>query len=82
MKKFLTLLAALVIMISLSSTDLMATKKLKKAHKGKKGKGGAKITCSYCHSKAKGKVPKKKGTKYKGMKTNPYCMKCHAKMEK
>ncbi len=80
MKRFLTLIAALGIMISLSSTDLMATKKIKKLHDSKKGKDGAKITCSYCHKK--GNVPKKKGTKYTGMKTNAYCMKCHAKMKK
>jgi uncharacterized paraquat-inducible protein A len=81
MKRFLTLIAAVAIMVSLSSADLMATKKIKKTHKGKKGKDGAKISCSYCHKKAK--VPKLKGgKKYKGMKTNAYCMKCHAKMKK
>lgn len=78
MKKFLTLIAAAAVIISLSSADLMATKKIKNAHKGKKGKGGAAITCSYCHKKAN--VPKlKKPKKYTGQKTNAYCMECHAK---
>ncbi len=73
MKKLLTLFAALMIVVSLSSADVMATSKIKKKHK-KPGKDGAKISCSYCHKKAK--IPKKKGgvSKRKG---NAYCVQCH-----
>lgn len=73
MKKVVTLVAALIIAVSLASSDLSANKKIKKKHT-KPGKDGVKITCSYCHKKAK--IKKKKGGKA-GRKGNAYCVKCH-----
>ena len=51
----------------------MATGKIKKLHK-KPGKDGKKISCSYCHKKAK--IAKKKGAN-KARKGNAYCSACH-----
>ena len=74
MKKLLTLIACLMIVFSLSSADLTAKPAIMKKHKGKTGKDDKKISCSYCHKKAK--IPKKKGGKA-AQKGNIYCVKCH-----
>ena len=74
MKKLLTLFACLMIVFSLSSVDSTAKPSIKKKHKGKTGIDGKKISCSYCHKKAK--IPKKKGGKT-AMKGNNFCIKCH-----